>query len=87
MRKGNSGENGRKEKTDENSGHHVIASSRPPERQPLERRTLAPINEIVLLIYVSASKDVQSPNYFRLTQINMDSIGCTSEPELNRISC
>ena len=33
----------KKEKTDENSGHYVIASSRPPERQPLERRTLAPI--------------------------------------------
>ena len=32
----------RKEKTDENSGHYVIASSRPPERRPLERRTLAP---------------------------------------------
>ena len=28
----------REEKTDENSGHYVIASSR-----PLERRTLAPI--------------------------------------------
>ena len=41
------------------------------------------INEIVLLIYVSASKDVQSQNYFRLTQINIDSIGCTSEPEQN----
>ena len=33
----------KKEKTDENSGHYVIASSRPPERRPLERRTLAPI--------------------------------------------
>ena len=32
----------RREKTDENSGHYVIASSRPPERRPLERRTLAP---------------------------------------------
>ena len=32
----------KKEKTDENSGHYVIASSRPPERRPLERRTLAP---------------------------------------------
>ena len=32
-----------KEKSDENSGHYVIASSRPPERRPLERRTLAPI--------------------------------------------
>ena len=51
MRKGRDGEkNGKKrekkrkkkEKTDENSGHYVIASSRPPERRPLERRTLAP---------------------------------------------
>ena len=33
---------GKKEKTDENSGHYVIASSRLPERRPLERRTLAP---------------------------------------------
>ena len=33
----------KKENTDENSGHYVIASSRPPERRPLERRTLAPI--------------------------------------------
>ena len=50
MRKGRDGEkkNGKKtvkkkDNTDENSGHYVIASSRPPERQPLERRTLAPI--------------------------------------------
>ena len=48
MRKGRDGgkreKNGGKkgEKTDENSGHYVIASSRPPERRPLERRTLAP---------------------------------------------
>ena len=45
-RKKNGGEkNGKKkeEKTDENSGHYVIASSRPPERRPLERRTLEPI--------------------------------------------
>ena len=54
MRKGRDGgkkrgkkKNGKKtgkkrEKTDENSGHYVIASSRPPERRPLERRTLAP---------------------------------------------
>ena len=50
MRKGRDGEKktGKKnrkkkrEKTDENSGHYVIASSRPPERRPLERRTLAP---------------------------------------------
>ena len=45
MRKGNSGERGERggEKTDENSGHYVIASSRLPEQQPLERRTLVPI--------------------------------------------
>ena len=44
MRKGCDGEkkkkNGKKkrEKTDGNSGHLVIASSLPPERRPLERR-------------------------------------------------
>ena len=56
MRKGRDGEkNGektggektgkkRREKTDEYSDHYVIASSRPPERRPLERRMLAPIS-------------------------------------------
>ena len=32
----------KREKMDENSGHYVIASSRPPEHRPLERHTLAP---------------------------------------------
>ena len=32
----------KREKTDGNSGHYVIASSQPPERRPLEHRTLAP---------------------------------------------
>ena len=32
----------KKENTDENIGHYVVASSRPPERRPLERRTLVP---------------------------------------------
>ena len=41
--KGKNEENGGKEKTDENSGHYVIASSQRPERQPLEHRTLVPI--------------------------------------------
>ena len=36
------------EKTDDYSGHYVIASSRPPKRQPLERRTLAPKDKITL---------------------------------------
>ena len=42
MRKGRKGEkNGeKKEKTDDHSGHYVIASSRRPERWPLERRPL-----------------------------------------------
>ena len=30
------------EKTDDYSGHYVIASRRPPECRPLERRTLVP---------------------------------------------
>ena len=34
---------GKKEKTDENSGHYVIARSRPPERRELKRRRLLPI--------------------------------------------
>ena len=49
MRKGRNGEKngggkrGKKEKTDDYSGHYVIASSRPSERQTLERRMLVPI--------------------------------------------
>ena len=49
MRKGRDGEKngkktgGKKEKTDDYSGHYVIASSRPPERRPLECRPLVPI--------------------------------------------
>ena len=39
---GKTGGKKKREKTDENSGHYVIASSRPPDRRPLERRTLAP---------------------------------------------
>ena len=61
MRKGRDGGNGKKtgkekngekkEKTDENSGHYVIASSRPPERRPLERHTLAPITVFKLWMH------------------------------------
>ena len=36
-----------KEKTDDYSGHYVIASSRPSEGQQLERRTLVPTEEII----------------------------------------
>ena len=49
MRKGRDGEKCEKktekkgEKTDDYSGNYVIASSRLPERQPLERHTLVPI--------------------------------------------
>ena len=41
MKKGRDRE--KKEKTDDYSGHYVIASSGPPERGPLERRLLVPI--------------------------------------------
>ena len=41
---------GKKEKTDGNSGHYVIASSRPPECRPLERRTLVPIPLIIPIL-------------------------------------
>ena len=50
MRKGRDGEKKlgeKKEKTDGNSGYYVIASSRPPERRPLERRLLVPIPLII----------------------------------------
>ena len=40
------GKKRKREKTDENSGHYVIASSRPPKRRPLERRTLAQIGNL-----------------------------------------
>ena len=40
MRKGRDGEKNGEKKTDENSGHYIIASSRQPERRPLERRPL-----------------------------------------------
>ena len=44
MRKGRDKEKkaGEEEKTDENIGHYVVASSRQPERRPLEHRTLVP---------------------------------------------
>ena len=50
MRKGREGgkmgrgdeEREKKEKTDDYSGHYVIASSRPPERRLLECRTFVP---------------------------------------------
>ena len=62
MRKGRDGEkNGgkkrggekKREKTDDYSGHYVIASSRPPERRPLERRTLVPILQYSTTVVLS----------------------------------
>ena len=46
MRKVDDGEEKKKEKKEKNgifSGHYAIASSLPPERRPLERRTFVPI--------------------------------------------
>ena len=44
------------EKTDGNIGHYVIASSRPPERRPLECRTLAPIMMFIVATNVVAGR-------------------------------
>ena len=44
--KNGGGKRGKKgERTDDYSGHYVIASSRPPERRPLERHLLVPIRK------------------------------------------
>ena len=46
MRKVDDGKRKKRKKREKNgvfSGHYVIASSLPPERRPLERRTLVPI--------------------------------------------
>ena len=40
------------EKTDGYSGHYVIASSRLPERRPLERCTLVPIKTLEILLNI-----------------------------------
>ena len=48
MRKGRDGGEKRKKEKEKNgvfSGHYVIASSLPPKRRPLERRTLMPIED------------------------------------------
>ena len=65
MRKGRDGgkKNGeKKEKTDENSGHYVIASSRPPERRPLERRTLAPKTDLNFGLIIDDDKNNNNYN-------------------------
>ena len=59
MRKGRDG--GKKEKkrekqgkkTDDYSGHYVIASSRPPERRTLERCTLMPKRLMIIVATMS----------------------------------
>ena len=60
MRKGRDGgkkQGGEQEMTDQNSGHYVIASSWPPERQPLERRMLAPKSLRSLIMIIEAFKE------------------------------
>ena len=47
----------RKEKNVVFSGHYVIASSWPPERRPLERRTLVPIICSYVHQFISYSTD------------------------------
>ena len=58
----------KKDKTDENSGHYVIASSRPPERRPLERRTLSPIKKKCLVILMSPIFLLYRWTYFCLSE-------------------
>ena len=48
----------KREKTDENSGHYVIASSRPPERRPPERRPLEH-RTLVPKIFVRREKNIK----------------------------
>ena len=72
MRKGRDGgktggEKGeKKEKTDENSGHYVIASSRQPERRPMERRTLAPISIARTFSKLSSSSFISNHERYRV---------------------
>ena len=68
MRKGRDGEKKKREKkktgkkrekkenTDENSGHYVIASSRPPKCRPLKRCTLVPIMMFIVATNVVVSR-------------------------------
>ena len=45
----------KKEKREKNgvfSGHYVIAGSLPPERRPLEGRTLVPISQVYYLRWI-----------------------------------
>ena len=53
MRKGKSGERRGKaeEKTDGNSGHYVITSSRPPKRRPIKRRKSASFQDFVEIFF------------------------------------
>ena len=85
MRKGNSGENGEKEKTDENSGHYVIASSRPPECRPLERRTLVPIRNCMSFLFGGqlSTEKLNSQSVYFSTALFSDWAGINS----NSISC
>ena len=41
----------KKKKNVVSSGHYVIASSQPPERQPLERCPLVPISSKTLILF------------------------------------
>ena len=73
------------EKTDDYSGHYIIARSWPPEHRPLERRTLVPISEdlhkeiVVGSSYVSSyltDKDEKHQPNFSLW-IQLSNIGNT----------
>ena len=73
IKQGGKKRGGKKEKTDENSGHYVIDSSWPPERRPLERRTLVPkrrqTEEFDLLMYRNAGEAHQNSRNIQLCLI------------------
>ena len=56
---------GKKEKNDEKSSHYVIASSRPPERQPLTPHARAKSCWSTDLL----SRKILGKNYFCLTKL------------------
>ena len=75
MRKGRDGKKRRKEKNAVFSGHYVIASSLPPERRPLERRTLVPIKTKYILLHLEMYLKRKSLKY-NMSRICVILYGC-----------
>ena len=61
-------------KTDDYSGHYVIASSRPPERRPLERRPLVPICSSVCHHYLQGTKKCKEYSVYSVVLFSMQNL-------------